>query len=172
MPGLDVRRLVDDDEIPDEFFAVPMRGVPRLLGWVGGAVGVAAGVTLMVGGGSVVVEALGAAMAAVGGLLLLIVVRCGRFTIEVGRRWIRVGAGPFTHRVPRDLIEDLAHGEARGWRRAYAAKELRIRLRVGDRVDRVPTDDPMQIVGLLKGEGLQENVAQSENPRRAGAGDA
>jgi hypothetical protein len=167
MPGLDVRSLVDDDEVPDEFFAVALRPLPRLVCWGGGTVGVVVGVTLMVGGGHVAVEALGAAMAAVGGLLLLIAIRCRRFTIVVGRRWIRVGAGPFTHRVPRDLIEDLSHGEATGWRQAYAEKELRIHLRVGDRVDRIPTEDPMEIV-----RHLVNGLDKGSNPRRSGAGGA
>ena len=86
-------------------------------------------------------EIVGAIAAAIGCITLFAVIRCGRFETEIGRHWLKVGAGPLKRRIRKGLIEGVERRPATGWRRLYADTEITVRLGVGEDLA-VPTRDP------------------------------
>ncbi|MCD4749694.1 MAG: hypothetical protein K8R59_10000 [Thermoanaerobaculales bacterium] len=145
------RRLkAEKVEIPDHFEGVPLRRGVLLAGWILGPGCGFLGIGLMVKAEGSWIEAVGALLAAVGCLLIAGVVRCRRFEIEIGRRWVKVGAGPLGHRFPAEMVGAVEKGPARSWRRLFGNQELRIRLRSGPRDFIIPSREPQETIEALQ----------------------
>ncbi len=144
------RAFSDDDmEVPDHFEGVLLKGVARLVGWLLGLIFGVGGITLMVVSAGTAIEALGAACAATGSIILAAVIRCRRYETQVGRQWITIGAGPLTRRIRRDLVSTNQPRAATGWRRLYADDEVVLTLSVGDHQHRVPSRDSEELKTAL-----------------------
>lgn len=147
-------------EVPDEFFAVAMRTGPRLVGSAVGAGAVLVGLWALIRGDETALEPVGAAAAAAGVLMLVVVARCGRFTVEVGRSWLRTGSGPFWHRVPVAMIRSVRRSPATGWRRVYSGVELVIDLGTSGGTRRIPVTDPEAVLGAVQQAMARVNPAE------------
>ncbi len=145
--AINLRRALSDDdvEVPDHFEGVPLKGAVQMGGWFGGSILAALGIVLMVLSRGTVNEPLGAVGAAAGTIALVAVVRCRRFEIQIGRRWIIIGAGPLTRRIKRDLVTAYQMRPATGWRRLFADHEVVLTLRVGDYQHIAPTRNPEEL---------------------------
>ncbi|RLE32663.1 MAG: hypothetical protein DRJ61_08985 [Acidobacteria bacterium] len=136
------RALADDDvEVPDHFEGVSLKGTVRLSGWLVGLILAVGGIALMVLSAGTLIEALGVVSAAAGVILLAAVIRCRRYETQIGRRWITIGAGPFTRRIRSDLVAGHELRAATGWRRLYADHEVVLTLNIEDHQHIVPTRD-------------------------------
>lgn len=140
------RALADDDvEIPEHYEGVPLKRTVLLLGWTVGLVLTVGGVSVMVLTAGTLFEAAGALCAAGGAIALAAVIRCRLYEIQVGRRWIKIGAGPLTRRFKSDLVAVHRQRTATGWRRLYADHEVVLILSISDDQHIVPTRDPTEL---------------------------
>jgi len=141
--ALHLRRALaaDDTEVPDHFEGLALKGGVRLAAWPVGLLLTAGGVRAMLRHAGGPAEIAGAVAAAIGCITLFAVIRCGRFETEIGRQWLKIGAGPLKRRIRKGLIEGVERRPATGWRRLYADTEITVRLGVGEDLA-VPTRDP------------------------------
>jgi len=121
----------------------------RVLGLAGGVAAALAGICGMVLGEGGPLEAAGAGTAALGGLMAVAAFRCRRWTVSVGREWVRSDLGPFVRILPRRGIVSLAIHPATGVRRLYAREEVELSLAAGDHRFRIPSADPGTLAEVL-----------------------
>ncbi len=151
-------RASELDELPRHYEGMVLRPAARLTGWLLALALVAWGVGAMVRGTGGWLEAAGAAAAAMGGVMLVALVRLRRYEIIVGDRWIRVGAGPLAHRFGRHGTRTGGCRPATSWRRLYASTQLVLRAPAGGPVLAVPVRDAAELEAVLVG-GERENAA-------------
>ncbi len=142
-------RASDRAEVPQHWEACRLRTGWWLLGLGGGLVAALAGIAGMVLGEGSWMEALGAALAAVGGLVAVAAFRCRRWTVSVGREWVRSELGPFVRTLPRRGIASVSVRPASGFRRLYAQREVAITLAAGSHRFRVPSADPETLAAVF-----------------------
>ncbi len=153
-------RASDRDELPRHYEENRLRPGVRTAGWVLALVLVAWGVAAMVRQAGAWFEAAGAAAAAVGGMLLVALVRFRSHEVVVGDRWIRMGTGPLVHRVGR---LDVRVGElrpARSWRRLYAPTEVEVEVPGWGVVLVVPSRDARGLGEAVREAGAGENAGR------------
>lgn len=145
--ALYLRRALADDaiEVPEHYEGVPLKRTVQLLGWTVGLILAVGGITVMVLTAGTFIEAAGALCAAGGAITLAAVIRCRRYETQVGRRWVRIGAGPLTRRFKSDLVAVHRQRSATGWRRLYADHEVVLKLSISDDQHCVPTRDPTEL---------------------------
>jgi hypothetical protein len=146
------RRLgLDKEEVPLHFEGVALRSWVRALGWPVAAVCVVVGIGLAARAAVFAVEGLGVVLAAVGGTLIVALIRCRRFETVVTARLLTVGAGPLRHRVPVGFIERIEVRDATSWRRLYADQEVILQLQSGARTLIFPSHDPAELISVVGG---------------------
>lgn len=132
-------------EVPELYEGLKLRAWARLSAWLCGLVFVTGGIAVMVSGDGALVELTGALGAAIGAVVLAGVIRCARFEIILGKEWLRIGAGPFTHRMKWDLVRDCTIRPSTGWRRLFADREIVFSLGFRDQVHLAPSNSPEEV---------------------------
>jgi hypothetical protein len=143
------KRSLQDDEIPLHFEGMYLKTWIQVIGWPFAMICVIGGVTVAGNASGFAAELSGAAAAAIGGVLIVALVRCRRFEIVLGARVLTVGAGPLLRRVPVGLIDRVAEGTATSWRRLYADGELVLRLAAGSREIVFPCQQPDELRSMI-----------------------
>jgi hypothetical protein len=87
----------------------------------------------------------------VGCALVVLLVRCRRYEITVGKRMIELRLGPFRRTLPVACVIDAVERPASSWRRFFASRELAIALSVEARPLNVPTREPQELRAALTG---------------------
>jgi hypothetical protein len=146
---LRVARERDEDEAPRHFEGVLLKTPVRVAGWVVGCCSTLGGIVLMVKMQGSVVELVGAAGAAAGVIALFLLVRCRRFETVLTEQWLMAGAGPLSHRVPRQLMGQARVRAATVWRRLYADREVVVEVPAGSRRVVLPSAEPEELIGEL-----------------------
>jgi len=145
------RTSLPEDEIPLHFEGMLLRAWIQALGWPLGLICTVGGV-MVAGRASVfAAELFGAIAAAIGGVMIVALVRCRRFEIVLGGRLLTVGAGPLLRRVPVGLIGRVDERAATSWRRFYADRELVLRLTAGAREVVFPCNHPEELLSAIQG---------------------
>ena len=92
--GLRALRGRDLDEVPHHYERVPLRSSVMLWGWCAGPILACSGVAGMVAGAGSVWEAVGAAAAALSGIVIFGLIRLRHYEITLGKRWLELSHGP------------------------------------------------------------------------------
>lgn len=156
-------------DIPLHFESVPLRPPVVAVGWPAAVVGAAGGIALAVIGQDSAAELVGAVLAAAAGVAMIGLVRCRRFDVVVGRKWLQGVAGPIRNRVPVALIEELKGRPATGWRRLYSDTELAIATGRGGSELAMPTRELPALLAAVgevhpRTRGLSSGEETAETP--------
>jgi hypothetical protein len=143
------RTSLPEDEIPIHFEGMPLRISIQAFGWPLALVCAVGGVILAGRAPVFALELSGAIAAAMGGVMIVALVRCRRFEIVLGARLLTVGAGPLLRRIPVGLIDRTEERAATSWRRVYADRELVLQLRAGTREVVFPCDQPEELRSMI-----------------------
>ena len=158
MIHLRAARKGEREQMPLHFEGLPLAARFRRVAWPLAVLMVVCGVTVMVLRLGFFIEIPAAMVAATGAVTVVGLVRCRRFEIVVGEKWLVASSGPFKHHVPRHLIEAATVRPSRSWRRLYAEREVVLRVPVGDGEDPVPSSEPEELLAVLgfdRGDGLE-----------------
>lgn len=139
------RTSLPEDDIPLHYEGVLLKRWVQVAGWPLGVACAVIGVVVAGRGSAFASEVIGVVAAAMGGILIVALLRCRRFEIVLGPRLLTVGAGPLLRRVPVGLVEGLDESTATSWRRLYSDREVAVRLTVADRFLIFPSDDPDEL---------------------------
>jgi hypothetical protein len=146
-------RITRNRDLPLHYEASPVEPAIRAVGWPAGIVAIAAGIAAFVGAGSAAVEAVSALFVVVGSTAVVLLVRCRRYEVTIGKRMIELRLGPFRRTLPTGCVTGTAERPASSWRRLYAPRELVLTLSVETRPLILPTHDPDELrVVLASGE--------------------
>jgi hypothetical protein len=145
------RTSLPDHEVPLHYEGISLKTWTLVVGWPLGLVSAVGGVVLAGKASGFAVELIGVIAAALGGVLIVALLRCRRFEIVLGARLLTVGAGPLLRRVPVGLIDRVEERAATSWRRLYSDRELAANLTVGDRVLVFPSDEPQEVASAIRG---------------------
>jgi len=143
------RTALPDDEVPLHFEGVPLKPWVQAVGWPLGVVCAVGGVALAGRASEFGAELFGVVAAALGGVMIVALVRCRRFEIVLGARLLTVGAGPLLRRVPVGLIDRVEERAAASWRGLYSDREVAASLTVGGRVLVFPSGEPAETVSAI-----------------------
>ena len=146
-------RITRDRDLPLHYEASPLKAVVGAVGWPAGVVAIVASIAAFVGAASVAAEAVSALFVVAGSALVVLLVRCRRYEVTVGRRMIEARLGPFRRTLPTGCVADTTERPASSWRRFYAPRELALTLSVETRPLIVPTHDPDELRTVLVGDG-------------------
>ena len=138
-------RITRDRDLPLHYEASPLKAAVGAVGWPAGVVAIVAGIAAFVGAASVAAEAVSALFVVAGSALVVLLVRCRRYEVTVGRRMIEARLGPFRRTLPVGCVEEARERPASSWRRLYAARELALTLSVETRPLILPTHDPDEL---------------------------
>jgi len=147
-----VVRISRDQDLPLHFEAVALRAPLKVVGWPVGVLTIVAGLTLAGRAGGPLAEAVGAALALVGGTLVVALIRCRRFEVTVGRKLMELRLGPFRRTLPAGSIEAVRVRPATSWRRLFADREAVLRSGIDSRPVILPTGEPEELREALLGE--------------------
>ena len=151
MIHLRAARAQDREEIPLHHEGLVLKTRVAVTSWIlalaaaGGGIGV---MILKAGAGT---EVVGAIVAALGGVSLVALVRCRRHESTISPKWLQIGAGPLSQKVPLELIETIRSQPASSWRRVFADRELVLRLSVGREVV-FPCRETEELIAAVHGE--------------------
>jgi hypothetical protein len=143
------RTALPDDEVPRYYEGVALKTWALAAGWSLGMACAVGGVALAGRASGFAVELIGVVTAAVGGILIVALLRCRRFETVLGARLLTVGAGPLLRRVPVGLIDRVEDRTATSWRGLYSDREVVTHLTVGDRALVFPSDDPAELLSEI-----------------------
>jgi hypothetical protein len=166
VPGEAMVQITRDVDLPLHYEASPLRAAVGAVGWPAGMVAIAVGIAAFVEAGSVAVEAVSALFVVAGSALVVLLVRCRRYEVTIGKRMIEQRLGPFRRTLPTGCVTDAAERPASSWRRLYAPRELRLDLSVESRPLIVPTHDPDELRSALIGSEREDE----KSPTRADGG--
>ena len=158
-------RITRDRDLPLHYEASPLRVRVGASGWLAGIAAIVAGIATYVGAGSFLSEAIGVCLVLIGCTLVVVLVRCQRYEVTVGRRMTEIRLGPFRRTLPTGCVTDSVERPASSWRRFYAPRELVINLNVDMRALIVPTHDPDELRAAFVDDGNG-----SKTPTRVGEG--
>ena len=143
------RTSLAEDEVPLHYEGIPLKTWALVVGWPLGLACAIGGVVMAGKASAFAVELSGVLLAAVGGVVIVALLRCRRSEIVLGARLLTVGAGPLLRRVPVGLIDRVEDRAATSWRRLYSDHEVVVRLTVGDRVMIFPSNDPQEFMAAM-----------------------
>lgn len=141
-----------DQDLPLHYETSPLGAPIVVFGWPVGIIAIVAGIAAFVGAASTVAEALAALFVVAGGSLVVLLVRCRRYEVTVGKRMTELRLGPFRRTLPTGCVINAAERPATSWRRLYARRELLLTLSVESRAPIVPTRSPDELRMTLIGE--------------------
>ncbi len=144
-------RIERDRDVPHHFEAAPLKAPVNTVGWILGVLAVAAGIACYVRAELVAAEAAAMVLTATGGTVLVLLVRCRRYEVMVGKRMVELRLGPFRRMFPTGCVDAATPRRATAWRRLYAASEVVLFSSVATRPFIVPTDDPDVLRSALLG---------------------
>jgi hypothetical protein len=144
------RTSLPENEIPLHFEGIPLRWWIQTAGWPLGLACAVGGVIVAGKAQVFAVELLGAVAAALGGVMIVALVRCRRFEIVLGARLLTVGAGPLLRRVPVGLVDTVKERAATSWRRLYSDRELALHLTAGSREVIFPCNLPEDLLSTIQ----------------------
>ena len=99
------RTSLAEEEVPLHYEGVPLKSLVQLAGWPCGLACAVGGVVMAGKASAFAVELSGVLLAAVGGVIIVALLRYRRFEIVLGPRLLTVGEGPLRQRVPVGLID-------------------------------------------------------------------
>jgi hypothetical protein len=149
--GSNMVRINRDRDLPLHYEASPLRVAVGAIGWPVGIIAIAAGIAAYVGAASYLSEAVGALVVLIGCTLVVVLVRCRRYEVTVGRRMTELRSGPFRRTLPTACVERALERPASSWRRLFAPREVVLSLSVDTRPLIVPTHDPDELRAVLAG---------------------
>ena len=150
--------ITRDRDLPLHYEASPL-GAPFLAtGWPAGVIAIVAGIAAFVKAASVAAEAFSALFVVVGSALVVLLVRCRRFEVVVGKRLTELRLGPFRRTLPTGCVIDAVEQPASSWRKFFAPRELVLSLSIGTRPLVVPTHDPDGLSSALRTVGLDRSA--------------
>ena len=161
--GSNMVRISRDRDLPLHYEASPLRVAVSAIGWPVGILAIAAGIAAYVGAASYLSEAVGALLVLIGCTVVVVLVRCRRYEVTVGRRMTELRSGPFRRTLPTACVERASERPASSWRRFFAPWELVLTLSVESRPLVLPTHDPDELRTVLIGNGHKD-----ESPSRVG----
>jgi hypothetical protein len=144
-------RITRDGDLPLHYEASPLRAVIGAVGWPAAIVAIVAGIAAFVKAGSGIAEAAAALLVLIGCLLVVVLVRCRRYEVTVGKRMIELRLGPFRRTLPAGCVTDAAERPVSSWRRYYAPREMVLTLSVETRPVIIPTHDVDELRAVLLG---------------------
>lgn len=142
-------RISRDRDLPLHWEASPLRTSLMIAGWPVMILAIIGGIAAFVRARSVLPEAVGATLVLIGCILMVVLVRCRRYEVTVGRRMTELRLGPFRRTLPTACVEKASEQPASSWRRFYAPRELVLSLSVDTRPLIVPTHDPDELRAAL-----------------------
>jgi hypothetical protein len=142
-------RIERDLDLPLHWEASPLRTPVKVSGWPVAILGTVGGIALFVKAGSMAAEAVGALLVVTGCALVVLLFRCRRYEITVGRRMTEVRLGPFRRTLPSSCVEAASQRPASSWRLLYAPREVVLTLSVETRPVIVPTHEPDELRAVL-----------------------
>lgn len=143
-------RIERNKDLPHHWEASPLRTPVRVLGWPLAVLATVGGIVIFVKAGSAAAEAVAAFLVVTGCALVVLLIRCRRYEITVGRRMTEARLGPFRRTVPSGCVEQAVERPATSWRRLYAPREVELSLSVETRPVVVPSHDPAELLAALK----------------------
>lgn len=142
-------QITRDGDLPLHYEASPLKVGVGAVGWLVGIAAIVGGIAAYVDAGSFLSEAIAVCLVLIGCTLVVVLVRCRRYEVTVGRRMTEIKLGPFRRTLPTGCVTDSVEQAASSWRRVYAPRELVIRVNVETRPLIVPTHDPDELRAAL-----------------------
>jgi len=144
-------RISRDHDLPLHFEASSLKAPVAAAGWLAGVAATVAGIAGFARAGSTAAEAAAACLVLTGCVLVVLLVRCRRYEVTVGRKMLEFRAGPFRRILPAGCVERASPRPATGWRRLFASHELQLTVGVETRPLILPTNDPDDLRVALVG---------------------
>lgn len=141
--------ITRDGDVPIHYEVSYLRYSMRAVGWLVAMLALPGGIAVFVRAGSFAGEAVGALLVVVGVTLVVLLIRCRRYEVTVGKRMIELRLGPFRRTLPAGCVEEATARRASSWRRLYAPREVALALSIETRVVIVPTHEPDDLRSAL-----------------------
>jgi hypothetical protein len=138
-----------DVDLPLHYEASYLRFSLKAAGWLIAMLALPGGIAAFVRAESFAGEAVSALLVVVGVTLVVLLIRCRRYEVTVGKRMIELRLGPFRRTLPAGCVEEAVGRPASSWRRFYAPSELELATSVETRPFVVPTRDPNELRAAL-----------------------
>jgi hypothetical protein len=142
-------RIDRDLDLPLHWEASPLRVPVKVVGWPVATLVALGGIVIFVRAASMVSEAVAALLVVAGCALVVLLFRCRRYEITVGRRMTELRLGPFRRTLPSSCVEAASQRPASSWRLLYAPREVVLNLSVETRPVIVPTHEPDELRAVL-----------------------
>lgn len=142
-------RIDRDLDLPLHWEASPLRAPVKVAGWPVAILATVGGVAIFVRAASMAIEAVAALCVVAGCALVVLLFRCRRYEITVGRRMTELRLGPFRRTLPSSCVEAASQRPASSWRLLYAPWEVVLTLSVETRPVIVPTHEPDELCAVL-----------------------
>ena len=143
-------QITRDGDLPLHYEALPLRAAFGGVGWPVGIFAIVGGIAAFVRTNSVATEAVAACLVVAGCALVVLLVRCRRYEVTVGKRMTELRLGPFRRTLPTGCVTDTVEQPASSWRRFFAPRELVLSLSVETRPVIVPTNEPDELRAALQ----------------------